>query len=180
MSRAIEDLKNEHNAILSGLQILSAITSRMDRGLEVNKRSIRDFLGFLKEFADKCHHGKEEGFLFPALKKAGLTGNSGTVEVMVAEHARGRELLAQMEKAFSGSAGFPQFSRAAKDYSALLRSHIEKENGALFPSAETILSEQLLDQIYDSFEHHEQKAIGAARHEELHAILKTLKQKYFV
>jgi hemerythrin-like domain-containing protein len=28
-------------------------------------------IDFLKEFADKCHHGKEEGILFPALEQAG-------------------------------------------------------------------------------------------------------------
>ncbi len=180
MSNAIDDLRNEHDAILSGLQILSAISSRIDKGLDVEKRGIRDFLAFLKEFADKCHHGKEEGILFPALVKAGFPQKGGPIEVMLSEHRKGRELVERMEKASGGTPDYPLFSRVAREYGELLRSHIEKENGVLFPSAETALGEQRLDEIYDAFERHEEKVIGAGRHEELHAMLKGLKQKYFV
>jgi hemerythrin-like domain-containing protein len=36
-------------------------------------------LVFLKEFADRCHHGKEEDFLFPALEKAGIKKEGGPI-----------------------------------------------------------------------------------------------------
>lgn len=180
MSKAIDDLKSEHNAILSGLKILTAMASRIDRGLDVEKRGIWDFLAFLKEFGDKCHHGKEEGILFPAMVKAGAPAKGGPIEVMLGEHARGRELIRQMETASGGTPDLPKFSHAAKEYAALLESHIEKENGVLFPSAEASLGQQQLDQIYESFEQHEEKVIGAGRHEQLHAILHQLRQKFFV
>lgn len=179
MSKAIEELQNEHNAILSGLQILEAIISRIDRGLDVEKRDTRDLLAFLKDFVDKCHHGKEESLLFPAMLKAGaLEGNP--VEVMLAEHKKGRELAKQMEEAFAGVPAYPHFASVAKEYAHLLRSHMQTENGAFFPLAESILGEQQLDHIYQSYEQYEQQVMGAGRHEELHAKLKALKQKYFV
>jgi len=179
VSKAIDDLKHEHDAILSGLKILTAMASRVDHGLDLDKKGVRDFLAFLREFGDKCHHGKEENILFPAMVKAGAPAKGGPIEVMLSEHARGRELIKQMEASSGGAPDLPKFSRAAKDYAALLQSHIEKENGVLFPSAEAVLGEQQLDQIYDAFEKHEEKVIGAGRHEELHAILNQLKQKFF-
>jgi hemerythrin-like domain-containing protein len=71
MSRAIDDLKHEHEAILSALKILSSITQNLKTQKTVSSLDIVSFIGFLKEFADKCHHGKEEGLLFPAMEKVG-------------------------------------------------------------------------------------------------------------
>jgi hypothetical protein len=74
MSKAIDDLKHEHDAILSALKILTTMASRIDHGLDLDKKGVRDFLGFLKEFGDKCHHGKEETILFPAMVKGPPVG----------------------------------------------------------------------------------------------------------
>ena len=178
MRKAIEDLQNEHIAILSSLQILDTFTRRLDRGLDVQRRDIHDFIGFLKEFADKCHHGKEEGILFPALIKAGIIEKGGPIGVMLSDHTKGRELIKEMEAAVSGKEDHKRFMQAAKNYSSLLQAHIEKENTVLFPAAESALTADQLDRIYEEFEQHELKVIGAGRHEELHAMLKRLKQKY--
>jgi len=178
LSKAIEDLRTEHAAILAALQTLAGITGRLGRKQDVDDKDVRDFIGFLKEFADKCHHGKEEGILFPALVKAGIPEQGGPVGVMLAEHTRGRDLTRKMEAAVSSAPDYRAFSEAATQYSALLTSHIAKENEVLFPSAERVLSEKQLDEIYGAFEQHEEKVIGAGRHEELHALLKKLKQKY--
>ncbi len=94
------------------------------------------------------------------------------------EHVRGRELLREMEAAVSEKEDLESFSKAAKHYSSLLQAHIERENTFLFPTAERVLTAAQLDQIYDAFEQHERKVMGLSRHEELHAILKKLKQKY--
>ena len=178
MTKAIEDLKNEHEAILASLKILGALAGRLQRGLDVQRRDIHDFIAFLREFADKCHHGKEEGILFPALVKAGIPEKGGPIGVMLSEHTEGRELIKEMEAAVSGKEDHERFTRAAKQYSSLLQAHIEKENSVLFPSAESVLTVAQWDQIQDAFEQHEQKVIGAGRHEELHAMLKGLRQKY--
>ena len=43
---------------------------------------------FLKIFADKCHHGKEENYLFKELINKGVTNEGGPVGVMLKEHAQ--------------------------------------------------------------------------------------------
>ena len=97
MSQAIDDLMHEHEAILFALKILEAIGQRLDAGRPTDSEDIAAFIGFLKEFADKCHHGKEEGILFPALVAAGIPEQGGPIGVLLAEHVQGRDWIRQME-----------------------------------------------------------------------------------
>jgi hemerythrin-like domain-containing protein len=147
-------------------------------GKNVDKKDIHDFIGFLREFADRCHHGKEEGILFPALIKAGMPEKGGPVGVMLSEHDQGRNLIKDMEDAISPRLNFAKFAKAAKEYTNLLRAHIQKENNVLFPMAEQALTPGQLARLYDSFEEHEEKVIGHGRHEELHDLLKDLKSRF--
>jgi hemerythrin-like domain-containing protein len=178
MSQAIADLLNEHEAILSAIQILERMMAAMEKAPSVDTKDIHDFLGFLKEFADKCHHGKEEGFLFPAMVAAGVPNEGGPIGVMLAEHAWGRKLIRDMEESISTDVDRIKLAHAAGEYAVLLRVHIRKENTALFPMAERMLTETQLKNLYDGFEEHEEKVIGQGRHEELHALLKSLQEKY--
>jgi hemerythrin-like domain-containing protein len=178
VSKAIDDLKKEHDAILSALQILESMNGQMAAGTKVPREDIAGFVGFLKEFADKCHHGKEEGILFPALTKAGVSEQGGPVGVMLSEHAQGRQLIKDMETAVFSTPDYGQFVKSAEGYSSLLKAHIQKENNVLFPTAEKVLAGGQLEDIYDQFEEHEEKVIGQGRHEELHKMLKDLKKKY--
>lgn len=178
MSKAIEDLRHEHEAILSSLGILDAMVARLGGANAPTAADLRGFLGFLKEFADKCHHGKEEGILFPALVKAGIPEKGGPVGQMLAEHVEGRKLIAAMDRAISDAVDARAFAAAAGGYGELLRAHIGKEDHVLFPLAEKALTPAQLDVIFDGFEQHEEKVIGHGRHEELHAMLKELKRRY--
>jgi hemerythrin-like domain-containing protein len=178
MSKAIEDLRHEHEAILSALTILDGITARLEKGTAVEADDLLGFIGFLTEFADKCHHGKEEGILFPALAKAGIPQKGGPIGMMLAEHAQGRELIRTMKGAVGKTPEFPKFAQAAAEYSNLLRNHIRKENTALFSAAENVLTASQLEKIFESFEEHEEKVIGHGRHEQLHELLKGLRSKY--
>ena len=178
MSKAIEDLEHEHEVIASALTIIDRIVSRIRRNERVELPDLQNFVGFLKEFADKCHHGKEEGILFPALIKAGMPVKGGPIEAMLQEHELGRSLVVEMESALKGTPNLSGFGSAADRYSALLREHIQKENQVLFPRAERTLSSARLDTIYDAFEEHERKVIGQGRHEALHTMLKGLESKY--
>jgi len=178
MSKAIDELKHDHDAILSSLSILDAMVGRLGKANAPSAEDLRSYLGFLKEFADKCHHGKEEGILFPALTEAGMPAGGGPVSVMLSEHADGRALIKEMEGALSGTVNARAFGNAARRYADLLRAHISKENNVLFPAAERMLASPELEEIHGKFQQHEETVIGHGRHEQLHALLKELKQKY--
>ncbi len=178
MSEAIEDLKHEHEAIVSSLEIVDRIVVGIVEGKLPDKGDLTNFIAFLKEFADKCHHGKEEGILFPALTKAGIPERGGPIGVMLTEHVEGRRLISKMESALQGKPDYAEFASAAKEYSTLLRNHIEKENNVLFVMAERALDSGQLEEIFALFEEHEENVIGHGRHEALHEMLKGLRSKY--
>ena len=177
MSKAIDELVHDHEAILSSLSILDAMVARLGTAAAPTAEDLGSFIGFLKEFADKCHHGKEEGILFPALTGAGMPQQGGPVGVMLSEHVEGRALIRKMETAVSGTLDGKAFSEAARGYAALLRAHIAKENNVLFPAAERLLAADM-ESIHAKFQKHEETVIGHGRHEELHGMLKALKKKY--
>ncbi len=178
MGKALEDLRHEHEAIVSALGIMDSIVAQIGRGAHPETKDLKELIDFLKEFADRCHHGKEEGILFPALAKAGIPEEGGPIGVMRAEHLEGRRLISEMESAIGGTVDHAGFAAAARAYSTLLRSHIRKENNVLFPAAERALGSSQLEEIHIRFEEHEEKVIGQGRHEALHEVLKRLKKKY--
>jgi hemerythrin-like domain-containing protein len=178
MSKAIDDLKHEHEVILSALQILDQFSTDVSNGSTPPKTDLLNFVGFLKEFADTCHHGKEERMLFPALIEAGLSEYAGPIKVMLAEHLQGRDYMREMDLAISSESDYLTFAYAARNYSSLLKNHIQKENEVLFPMAEKTLYRARLERMAKSFEEHEEWVIGRVRHEELYQLLKELRLKY--
>ncbi|MDF1561295.1 MAG: hemerythrin domain-containing protein [Bacteroidales bacterium] len=179
MKTAKEDLLHEHIAIEHALNILEEISQRIENNGDIDYSDINNFLEFLKEFADRCHHGKEEDFLFPALEKAGIRKEGGPIGVMLSEHAQGRNYIRQMQTSVVENTVDNQlFIQASGNYIRLLRSHIQKENNVLFPFIDTRLSVPEQKDLYDKFENHEEQVIGKGRHEELHSLLEKLAKKY--
>ena len=56
-----------------------------------------ELVEFFQVFTDKCQHGKEEGFLFPALMKKGIQKNDGPIGVLLDEHEKGRRYMQQLK-----------------------------------------------------------------------------------
>jgi len=69
--QATDELKKEHHAIELMLKILKAVSAKLEQGEQILADHLNGIMAFLTVFVDKCHHGKEEEFLFPALEAAG-------------------------------------------------------------------------------------------------------------
>jgi hemerythrin-like domain-containing protein len=147
MTLATDVLRDEHRVILRGLVLLESAADRVINGESLPDDWWDGFIGVLRAFADRSHHAKEERCLFPALVKAGIPAEGGPVAVMLAEHADGRDLIQAMWTV-------PPAYRAdaARRYARLLRDHIDKENGVLFPLAEAVLEEHTLQSLALEFE----------------------------
>lgn len=177
MHQAIADLTHEHDAILSALRILERMAAQAQRG-GLAAGDLARFLRFLHEFVDRCHHGKEEGLLFPAMLAAGLAEHGGFVDELLAEHAQGRALIRAMEDAGTPVIDAPAFASAAAAYAEHLRAHIDKENAVFFPMAERLLDAAVMAELQRGFAEHELRVMGPGRHEQLHALLHRLKAQY--
>jgi hemerythrin-like domain-containing protein len=134
MSAALAILLDEHRVILRTLATLEAAVERLAARRPLPDALWDEMLEWLRAFADRAHHAKEEIALFPALIKAGVPSPGGPIEVMLEEHAEGRALLAVM-----GTGSTVERVTAGRRYVRLLRDHIDKENSVLFPLAEAIL-----------------------------------------
>jgi hemerythrin-like domain-containing protein len=175
---ATDDLRAEHEGILRMLAILNAVSERIHAGKSVPVAQLEGILDFLKVFADKCHHGKEEDILFPALEAAGMPREGGPIGVMLHEHTLGRGHIRDMGAALAGGDGQAAFAAPAQAYVELLTQHIAKENDVLFVMAEKLLGIPALTQMHEPFERLEQERIGPGRHEAFHRLLDDLAAEY--
>jgi len=158
--RTTEILSQEHRVIEQVLTCLEKLLVDNSSPADFDWATAARIFDFLKNFADRCHHGKEEERLFPALEAKGFSPSAGPTAMMRFEHEQGRELMAAMSQAIRcGERGDPtafvRFDLAARDYIKLLRAHIHKEDTCLFPMANNFLKdmdEDLLRQ-FDEAEH---------------------------
>ena len=178
MSKAIRALQSEHEAILSSLTILDAVCASINSGATPPRHELSTLVAFVKKYVDRLHHGKEEQFLFPALLASGVPEPASPVAALLSEHLLGRDLLREMDLATRSGPDYLTFEHAARGYLSLLRNHVQKENGVLFPMAETSLDKERLQQLNDSLEDYEHRTLGPAKDEELNQRVNDLQRKY--
>jgi hemerythrin-like domain-containing protein len=179
MPTATQTLRQEHDAILRMLDATEETARHLTAGAPVEPGVLEGLLQFLKLFADRCHHGKEEDVLFPKLVEKGLPRNMGPIGVMLLEHDQGRALIKQMSDATADyKAARPgaaeRWAEAARAYAGLLREHIAKENNILFVMAERMLTAEEQQALSAQFELVEHEKMGAGTHERLHALMDQL------
>lgn len=176
-------LKEEHELILEMLRVVNAACDRIESGVTPDAGHLASMIDFIRNFADKCHHAKEENLLFPALEKAGIPREGGPVGVMLHEHVLGRGYVKEMDDALkklkAGEAkAVRHFTENARGYTTLLNAHINKENNVLFMMAEQRLSADEEKALMEGFERVEREEIGEGVHEKYHALLHGLRDAY--
>jgi hemerythrin-like domain-containing protein len=96
--KPIEDLKMEHAAVKITLRVLDSICEGAKKTGELaSPEHLEQLIEFFGTFVDRCHHGKEEELLFPALEAVGVSRDGGPIGVMLKEHQQGRDHVANMK-----------------------------------------------------------------------------------
>jgi len=178
-----DQLDKEHKLIKSMLVILEAVCRKEESPNNIDPNHLEDIVEFIKVFADKCHHGKEEELLFPALENAGIPRDGGPIGVMLQEHDIGSGFVQAMKKSAiqykSGNKeAFTQFAENGRNYIELLRQHIEKEDKILYPMAEQVISSENQHMLLGKFNEVEREVLGIDKHEEFKGLIKSLEQTY--
>ena len=176
-----ETLKHEHEIVLLVLEGAAREVAAIRGGASVRAERFGQMVEFFRQFVDRCHHGKEERHLFPALATRGLPPDVGPVRVMLLEHEQGRAAVAAIAAALPRvEAGEPGASTALADalegYVDLLRAHIYKENNVLFPMADQVLPPEEQARLEDAFDRLEEEEIGPGVHERYHQLAHELAQ----
>lgn len=150
-------LVQEHRLILRMLDVLQHRAELTAKGAYDNYRFYLQAVDFIRNYADRFHHAKEEDVLFVALVKNGMPRENSPVAAMLMEHDQGRRFVAGMEEAACAAlAGKPGqnglIAENALGYVALLREHISREDGILYPLAERVVGEELREGITAGYE----------------------------
>jgi hemerythrin-like domain-containing protein len=163
---ATEALKHEHRVIERVLAVIETLAEKPGTG---SKAAWEKAIDFIRNFADKCHHLKEEQILFPALEEHGIPRDGGPVGMMLMEHEEGRALVRAMADAVGGAGADRKQEQILKEnaraYLRLLREHIQKEDEILFKIADDVLPAEDQKRLAREFEQHEAAEIGSGVHE---------------
>lgn len=179
MASATEILMGEHRGIERMLAAMEAKLPRLDAGDGSVVPVFEQGVDFLRNFADRCHHHKEELLLFPKLVERGVPNQGGPIGVMLGEHEMGRAEIRAMDEAIQryragDRAALAGLSGAAQRYITLLRQHILKEDQVLFRMADRVLSADEQAQLAADFDRVEEDVMGPGTHERYHRMLDSL------
>jgi hemerythrin-like domain-containing protein len=151
----------EHVLIKRMLALIEKAAPLTARGEFRDWQFYLDGADFIRQYADRFHHAKEEDVLFEALVENGMPRQNSPVAAMLMEHDLGRGYV----KAFTDAAARARdgeqglegiIAENALAYAALLRDHIAKEDDILYPLAERIIPEGVRDGITAGYEQAEQ------------------------
>jgi len=177
----MEMLEEEHHFIQKVVGAMAGLAERLEMGREVEPETLKNIVEFMRTFADKCHHGKEETYLFPLLERKGVPVHGCPLGVLAAEHQRGRALVTGLANAAetyviedpSAKKGLLESLRSLME---LYPNHIWKEDYLLFPMTNKILNEEEQKELHEKFEMVE-KAIGMDVHHRFQQLAEQLEKK---
>lgn len=180
MTTPTETLRHEHQIILKVLDVAERLAERARQGA-VDRAAIEQVLDFVRNFADRCHHAKEEKLLFVRMQHRGMPADTGPLACMLDEHEQGRSLIGRAAQSVAAAAAGDAAARrvvadALAGYAALLREHIWKEDNVLYPMGERLLTEQDQQELADAFARVEEEEMGAGTHERYHALAHDLEK----
>ena len=151
----IAPLMIEHRLIERMIAVISKETERLAGGGEPDPAFIDEAADFIRTYADRCHHGKEEDILFRALDKKELSSFDRLImEELVEDHRRGRENVARL------TASKDRYIKGDKEEVALILEelrffvdfypkHIEREDRHFFMPSMAYLSPEEKDAMLD-------------------------------
>jgi hemerythrin-like domain-containing protein len=122
-------------------RMIGVMRKELDRFLgerKANPEFIMTFVDFVRIYADKCHHGKEEDILFRELAKKELSReHRDTMEQLIKDHKwarqQTRDLIEATEKYKAGDESmFLIITARLKSLTEFYPLHIEKEDRHFF------------------------------------------------
>jgi hemerythrin-like domain-containing protein len=180
---AIDILMEEHQLIIQTIGALEAYTEAIIRNESIDQSDLGRFVQFIREFADRHHHGKEEDVLFKTMIDNGFPKEQGPLAVMLHEHDVGRgfvETLAEkssIERSWSEE-DRSQIVESARGFGALLRSHILKEDQILYPMARNALPPDVMTVVDQTCAEIDARSDGSGERENFRTLANQLAEKF--
>lgn len=179
-----DNLMHDHKIIEVMLGIMTKIGEGIRKHRDPELEEIEKIIEFLRVFADKLHHGKEETIYFPALFEAGMANENSPAAVMLFEHEVGRGYIKGMSSAVEelkggNKAAVNLLVESIESYVELMENHILKENNILFSIGDKLLAPSKQEVLYKDCLLMD-KRFGDDRHKYFRELMHQLEKKYLV
>lgn len=177
--RVTETLEHEHEVIRQVLQAGEMEVKYMEDNGEIRRENLEKMVDFFGNFVYRCHHAKEEDYLFPAVQQTGEDESSALISELLDEHETGHRHIQAMQEILPEAAkgnkkGVEKIKSELKAYVQLINEHINKENDCFFPAVENLLSVSEDHALEQGFERIESEKMGEGTHEKYHGIAEEL------
>ena len=142
----IELLEDEHRVIMKVVGAMAVMAGALEDGKHVAVHTLQKTATFMKIYADKCHHGKEEGHLFPLLQARGVPSTGCPLGALLHEHQTGRTLVDNLDEATQAYAvedsqdTRTKLAMVLRQLMKLYPDHIWKEDYLAFPLTNKVLT----------------------------------------
>jgi hemerythrin-like domain-containing protein len=168
----------EHRLIERMIVIIQEARGRIESEGEVDPVLIDTAVDFIRTYADRTHHGKEEDILFRDLREKNMSPEDRrAMDELIEDHVFGRKTMAALVDANARYRGGD--SGALDDISESLRTladfypkHIAKEDKEFFPAARKYFSEEEDQAMLAEFYEFDRRMI----HEKYEAVVEDLER----
>ncbi|HSC70443.1 MAG TPA: hemerythrin domain-containing protein [Candidatus Methylomirabilis sp.] len=179
---ATQILTREHGLILQSLRAMERHIAALETGGVPDRAFFENAIQFLRAFADRGHHGKEEDILFKRMvEDLDYPRNAGPVAVLTSEHERGREFLRGLAQALAVLGQDPAATQRViengRGYIQLLRTHIEREDNVVFPMVDQFLDDADQARLAAEFAECDRREMDSGRYEASLRLLQDLTQR---
>ncbi len=174
MKTALKLLSDEHQDILKVIDVLLKECDSLQSGNKIDEDFFKKTIDFVRGYADKFHHAKEEDILFIELSKDEVQMRCDPTEQMSHEHDLGRSFIKKLEKGIEEN-NKDKIIENARGYAELLQDHIFKEDNILYPMADKALGPRIKNNILKRFKQVDQKLFK--KKEKYLLFLKELKKR---
>lgn len=153
---AMDILINEHVYIKKVLVGVKKDCEELAEGKEVNIGLYREIIDFVRNYADKYHHQKEEKDLFNLLSETDEKLKNGPIRGMLLEHDMGRFYIRNLEENLEQYENGHKNRKAyiianALSYATMLDEHINKEDNVLYAMAKRVLDKKTQEKLLEEF-----------------------------
>ena len=138
----------EHRLIERMLKVVKGVLVKIESKHKVDPVFVDIVVDFIRIYADRTHHGKEEDILFRELKKKALTSKDNKImNELIEEHVFGRQTTKAIGEANTryrngDETALVDITAHLKTLTDFYPKHIEKEDKFFFPSSMTYFSDE--------------------------------------
>ncbi|MFZ5989041.1 MAG: hemerythrin domain-containing protein [Bacillota bacterium] len=179
----IELMVDEHKNIKRMLVVIRKYCNRILNGDSVKYEDFYKIIDFVRNYADKHHHGKEELLLFNRMmEELGPTAEKLVKYGMNVEHDLGRLHVQELEAAVMRVLEGDMEARLdvianAVSYTHLLHRHIDKEDGVVYKYAQNNLPKETMNRLEQECISFERRAREEKTQERYLALLSELESQ---